>query len=77
MPNPSSALQAAILRLTEGAALTPQQLVGTYAGSTSLDEVLKCLRFLEAHNRVRAIRLEDGQYVFRKEYVYLKEEEES
>jgi len=70
--DPSGDVQVAVMNLVKDHAKTPEEVKQGLdhdhpkAGWT-LDDVLKCLCFLEQHSRVRSSRREDGRYEFKKE----------
>jgi hypothetical protein len=71
---PSGDVQVAVMNLIKDHAKTPEEVKRgldhdhAKAGWT-YDDVLKCLRFLEQHNRVRSSKRESGDYEFKKEEI--------
>lgn len=68
---PSGGVQVAVMNLVKDHAKTPEEVKQALdhdhpkAGWT-LDDVLKCLCYLEQHKRIRSVRRADGSYEFRK-----------
>jgi hypothetical protein len=69
---PSGGVQVAVMNLIKDHAKTPEELKRALDhdhpnAEWTFDDVLKCLCFLEQHNRVRSTRRESGGYEFKKE----------
>lgn len=72
LEEPGGAIQMAIFNVVRKHARTPDEIKKALDADPgqpqwTLDAILKCLRFLETHKRVRTIRREDGLYAFQKE----------